>query len=174
MKQHNIFLIGPMGAGKTTVGRQLAKKLGLSFYDSDKEIEAHAGATVAWIFDKEGEAGFRKREEQAIANLSKLKNVVVATGGGAILSAHNRALLMERGTVIYLQVSLRRQLARVGRGRSRPLLNSPNPMEILKALQAKRESLYQKTAHMTFDTDNFSAAIIVKQIISHLQADKPL
>lgn len=166
----NIFLIGPMGAGKTTVGRLLAKELQFSFYDSDKEIEAKTGANVAWIFDIEGESGFRHREEQIIEKLTTLPNIVLATGGGAILSVKNRQLLSTRGKVVYLYVSVERQLVRIGQAKDRPLLfEKANMLETLNTLFEKREPIYRQLADLIIDTDNVSSQEVVEQILLTLE-----
>src|SRR5262244_3168736 len=118
----NLFLVGPMGSGKTAVGKQLARLLRLTFYDSDVEIEQRTGVDIPYIFEKEGEAGFREREREAIDSLTQLTGVVVATGGGAILLPENRQRLAARGRVVYLQTSVQQQLERTRHGRNRPLL----------------------------------------------------
>ena len=137
----NIFLIGPMGSGKTAVGRQLARLLGVPFYDSDAEVERRAGVDIPYIFEQEGEAGFRQREIEAIDALTRLEPVVMATGGGAILRPENRAVLRERGTVVYLETSLGQQLQRVGSGKGRPLLRDADPAERLRAARGTRAAL---------------------------------
>lgn len=163
-----IFLIGPMGSGKTTVGRLLAKTLKCTFYDTDKEIEKRAGATISWIFDIEGEAGFRRREEQVIAELSQISNSVLATGGGAVLSANTRVALATRGTVIYLRVTLEKQLQRLSGARDRPLIRGTDPEQVLRDLQCQRESLYQELADWVINTDNLTTQAIVEQILIDL------
>jgi shikimate kinase len=140
IKLQNIFLIGPMGAGKSSIGRYLAKELQFTFYDSDKEIETQAGVSIPWIFDVEGEMGFRKREERIMAELSAKSPIVLATGGGSILSSANRAVLAARGIVIYLTVSLQQQLERVSQTHDRPLLlHATDPAKVLADLQKQRE-----------------------------------
>lgn len=148
----NIFLIGPMGVGKTTIGRQLASELGLQFHDSDRELEAATGADIPWIFDVEGESGFRVREERMIDQLSQRHGVVLATGGGAILSADSRRRLHERGTVVYLRASLRQLQQRTHKDRNRPLLQTADPAARIRELMEKRDPLYRETAHMIIDT----------------------
>jgi shikimate kinase len=120
--KRNIYLIGPMGTGKTAVGKQLGRLLGAPFLDSDAEIEKHAGVDIPYIFEREGEAGFRQRERDVLAELCHRDGIVLATGGGAVLAAPNRELLRETGVVVYLETSLAQQLQRVGKGRGRPLL----------------------------------------------------
>lgn len=165
----NIFLIGPMGAGKTTVGRHLAQQLEFDFIDSDKEIAARAGANLAWIFDLEGEAGFRKREELVIAELTGLKNIVLATGGGVVLSPNNRTLLASRGLVIFLQVSVEQQLSRIEHAKDRPLLLQDIEREkILNKLFAEREPLYREIADLVINTDNRSPRAITMDILTRL------
>lgn len=169
----NIFLIGPMGAGKSSIGRQLAKELRLTFYDSDTEIETRTGIGIPWIFDVEGEAGFRKREERVIADLTKLHNIVLATGGGVVLSESNRQALAGAGKIIYLDVSLAQQLTRIERDRERrPLANTDDLPATLQRMQALRHPLYQMLADWTFNTDNLSVRTIVQAIIAKLQTVK--
>ena len=144
----NLFLVGPMGAGKTTVGRQLAELFRMPFIDMDHAIEAHTGATVALIFELEGETGFRRRESAMLAELSARKGIVLATGGGAVLDADNRRLLRERGFVIWLDADVDAQLARLARDRQRPLLQAPDRRERLAALAAARNALYAETADL--------------------------
>ncbi len=169
MKSQNIFLIGPMGAGKTTIGRYLANELKFAFYDTDKEIESRTGADIPWIFDVEGETGFRKRESQVIAKLTTLQGIVMATGGGCVLSPDNRALLASRGLVIYLQVSIAQQLRRLSHAKDRPLLlRGKNPKEALEKLVAEREPLYLALADHVIETDGLSPRIIAQDIIAKL------
>lgn len=171
MKSQNIFLIGPMGAGKTTIGRYLANELKYTFYDTDKEIETRTGANIPWIFDVEGEAGFRKREEQAVARLTALQGIVMATGGGCVLSPNNRALLASRGIVIYLQVSIAQQMTRLSHAKDRPLLKQgKNLQHTLEKLVAEREPLYIALADFIIETDHFSPRIIAQDIITKLKA----
>lgn len=148
----NIFLIGPMGSGKTAVGRQLAKDLGLKFVDSDHEIEQRTGVDIPFIFEKEGEAGFRARESEVIAELCKLRGCVVATGGGAVLSRANREQLAESGFVIYLKTDVDEQLKRTRRARNRPLLANRNRREVLEQLALVRSPLYAEIADACVDT----------------------
>lgn len=167
----NIYLIGPMGSGKTSIGRILARALKRSFYDSDKEIEARSGADIPWIFELEGEEGFRKRERQVIAELTQLSNIVLATGGGAILNAETRHILQTTGTVVYLQTSVQQQLLRTQKSNNRPLLEDrQNRAQKLNELMLVRKALYEEIGEWTFDTDKNSthhiAEEIVKQFIS--------
>lgn len=148
----NIYLIGPTGSGKTAVGRQLAKITGLQFVDSDLEIEKRTGVEIGFIFEKEGEAGFREREMEMIRDLATRHGVILATGGGAVLAASNRELLANSGIVIYLKTTVDEQLRRTGRSRKRPLLNCANPREILEAMAAERRPLYEAIADIEVDT----------------------
>lgn len=150
----NIILIGSMGAGKTTIGRQLAKRLKRSFYDSDHELVERCGVDIPTIFEFEGESGFRDRESQVIDELSKLDDIVMATGGGAVLRPENRKMLAARGTVIYLRVSLKNQHLRTSADRNRPLLQGGNLMEKLQKLRDDRDPLYTALADHILDTDD--------------------
>jgi len=151
---NNIYLIGPMGSGKTTIGQRLAKKLGLEFLDNDQELQKQTGASVNLIFDLEGEKGFRKRETAMLKKLTGRNNVVVATGGGTILAAENRELLGNTGIVVYLQTSVTQQLKRLNRDRTRPLLQSGDRRENLARLAKERNPLYEKLAHIVFRSQN--------------------
>jgi len=159
-----IFLVGLMGAGKTTVGRQLARALGLQFYDSDREIERRTGVDIPLIFDIEGEEGFRKREKSMINELTSLDDIVLATGGGAILDCDNRKMLSERGIVIYLQASVDQLFKRTSKDQKRPLLQTEDPKAKLEALLSLREPLYLETANMTVQTDENTIKKIIKDI----------
>jgi len=150
----NIYLIGPMGSGKTTIGSRLAQKMGLTFYDSDREIETRTGVSVNLIFDIEGEAGFRKRERKILKELSALEGVLVATGGGTVVSQSNRDLLRNSGLVIYLRTSVNQQLERLGRDRSRPLLQTKNREFKLTQLAEDRNPLYEELADLVFPVKN--------------------
>lgn len=164
-KNNNIFLIGPQGAGKTTIGRQLAKKAHLVFYDSDHEIEKQTGVSISTIFEFETEDGFRKRENEMIAKLAQLENIVLSTGGGTITSPENRELLVKHGTVIYLRASLETQLKRTNQRKGvRPLLDVPEPFKKIIELHNIREPLYEAIAHHTYDTDLHSPSTIADHI----------
>lgn len=152
----NIYLVGPMGSGKTTIGQRLAKKMGLVFLDNDHELQKQTGASVNLIFDLEGEAGFRKRETDMLKKLTARKNIVLATGGGTILSRENRELLENTGIVIYLQTSVSQQIRRLGRDKTRPLLQSGNRREKLTQLAKARNPLYEEIAQITFQSQNRS------------------
>jgi shikimate kinase len=164
----NVFLIGPMGSGKTAVGRQIARGLGLPFYDSDTEIERRTGVDIPFIFDKEGEAGFREREREAIEALTAMDGIVLATGGGAILLSENRQLLRTRGRVVYLETSVAQQAHRVRHGRHRPLLNQGDPAERLGQLMDTRAPLYAEIADITVTTDGRRVQAVAEQILREL------
>ena len=150
----NIILVGSMGAGKTTIGRQLAKRLKRTFYDSDHELVERCGVDIPTIFEFEGESGFRDRESQVIDELSKLDNIVLATGGGAVLRPENRKMLAARGHVIYLRVSLKNQHLRTSADRNRPLLQGGDLMAKLQKLRDDRDPLYRALADHIVDTDD--------------------
>jgi shikimate kinase len=170
---HNVFLIGPMGVGKSTIGRLLAAQLNKPFYDSDREIELVTGADIPWIFDVEGEAGFRVREARMIDTLTQLEDVVLATGGGAILDAESRRFLHERGTVVYLKASVAQQMERTGKDKHRPLLQTADPLAKIKELMRIREPLYRETAHIAIDTSRRSPRYVVSEIMSRLSESSP-
>lgn len=168
LKISNIFLIGPMGTGKSTIGKALAKAINRMFYDVDEEIERKAGASIAWIFDIEGESGFRAREKRIVDELTQKKDIVLATSGGAILDPDSRALLASRGTVIYLKTSLNEQYERTKNDSKRPLLQVENLEETLQKLNAEREALYGNLADVAFDTDSVGVKNIVNNILQYL------
>jgi shikimate kinase len=161
----NIFLVGPMGAGKSAVGRQLARTLHLTFMDSDDEIESRTGVDIPFIFEKEGEAGFRKREAAAIDDLTKIDGVVLATGGGAIVDAQSRSHLGGRGFVVYLYTTVDQQFARTNRGRERPMLENGDRREILESLLEQRDPLYREIADLVVDTDGRKVHSVANEII---------
>jgi shikimate kinase len=167
----NIFLVGLMGAGKTTVGRALARRLGKEFHDSDHEIEARTGVRVPVIFDIEGEAGFRRREAEAVDHLTGLANVVLATGGGAVLDAGSRERLKSRGCVIYLHARPAELAKRLGRDRSRPLLQGTEPRVRLDELYQARDPLYREVADLLVDTGRQSVNALVQSLISRLDTE---
>jgi len=167
---HNIFLIGPMGSGKTAVGRQLARMLRAPYVDSDAEIETRTGAEIALIFDKEGEAGFREREREVIEDLTRREPLVLSTGGGAILLPENREALRTRGAVVYLETSVSQQAARVRPGRQRPLLADTDPAVKLAELMSLREPLYAGTADVTIPTDERKVRAVAEHVLSELRA----
>jgi shikimate kinase len=165
----NLYLVGFMGTGKSTVGRILARQLGLAFLDSDHEIERRTGVDIPMIFDKEGEAGFRARERDVIAELTQRPRIVLSTGGGAILAPESRALLRERGFVVYLQTSVQQQALRVREGQHRPMLHGADDVsERLAALMAVRAPLYEQTAHIVVSTDRRHVRSVAEQIMREL------
>jgi shikimate kinase len=165
----NIFLIGPMGAGTSTVGKQLAKALGRDFYDTDKEIERRTGVSISWIFEMEGESGFRQREQKVLDELSQLKNIVLATGGGIVLPEENRRMLRSRGYVVYLSTSIEQLLRRTNKDKNRPLLQTDNPRETVKALMAERTPLYQGVADIELRTGEQSIQYVVSGLVNQLE-----
>lgn len=167
----NIFLIGPMGAGKTTIGRQLSELLKLEFVDSDHEIEARTGANIPWIFDVEGEDGFRAREESVIEELTRREGIVLATGGGVVMREANRRALHDRGTVVYLLTPVAVQMERTARDRNRPLLRTADPRGKLTELMNQRDPLYREAAHVIMPTSSGSAREVALKII-HALADQ--
>lgn len=166
--KRNVFLVGPMGAGKTTIGKQLAQSLHLEFIDSDQEIEARTGAPIDWIFDIEGEEGFRKREKEVIEELTQKQGVVLATGGGAIIESDNRTFLAGRGIVVYLETSIEQQLERTRRDKRRPLLQSDDPESTLIELNEKRDVLYREIADIVVATNENSIKSVANKIISQI------
>lgn len=166
----NVYLVGPMGAGKTTIGRQLSELLRQEFVDSDHEIEARTGANIPWIFDVEGEDGFRAREESVIDDLTQRQGIVLATGGGVVMREANRRHLHERGVVVYLQTPVSIQLDRTSRDRNRPLLRTPDPRKRLTELMELRDPLYRETAHIVMPTDGGSARDVALRIIHALES----
>jgi 3-dehydroquinate synthase len=169
-KNNNIFLVGLMGAGKTTIGRMLARRLGMRFADSDHEIEARTGASVPWIFEIEGEASFRRREADMIRELSAGSGLVLATGGGAVLNPDSRRLLAERGTVVYLRASVNSILQRTSHDKNRPLLQTADPRRKLEDLTAQREPLYREIADLVIDTGRPNVQSMVQTILDQLAA----
>jgi shikimate kinase len=168
MKPKNLFLVGPMGAGKSAVGRQLAKLTHFDFVDSDDEIEKRTGVDIPFIFEKEGEAGFRSREASVIDELSDRSGVVLATGGGAILDAESRSRLGARGFVVYLYTSVEQQLRRTEKGRERPLLANGDPRAILESLVAIRDPLYREIADLVVTTDGRRVQAVAREIFEAL------
>lgn len=166
----NIYLIGPMGSGKTAVGRQLARDVGREFYDSDREIERRTGVEIALIFEMEGEQGFRAREREVIAALSTLEEAVVATGGGAILEPLNRERLVATGTVVYLKTGVDEQLRRTRRNRARPLLQTANPRNVLEKLSEIRTPIYLSIADVTLDTSGQKVRAVAQAARRELEA----
>lgn len=164
-EKRNIFLIGPMGAGKSTIGRQLAQMLNMDFLDSDSVIEERAGADIDWIFDIEGEAGFRKRESRILNELTQAQGLVLSTGGGSIITKENRNVLSARGIVVYLETTVDKQFERTQRDKKRPLLQTEDPYQTLVELAKVRNPLYEEIADITIKTDEQSAKVVANQII---------
>jgi shikimate kinase len=164
-----LYLVGPMGAGKTTIGRLLAETLHIPFYDVDREIEECSGVDIPWIFDKEGEQGFRDRETTMLKTLSEGGRCVISTGGGAVLREENRRIMAAQGQVIYLCTSVEEQIRRTARDRKRPLLQQGNPQETLRNLMAERAPLYEALADFTLQTDGRSPRSVVQELCSQLQ-----
>jgi shikimate kinase len=160
----NLVLVGPMGAGKTSIGKRLAVRLGLAFVDCDHRLEEVTGAPVPLIFECEGEAGFRARESALIEQLMKGEGQLVATGGGAVLAEANRLRLRERGFVVHLQVSVTQQIERLARDRSRPLLAVGDKRAKLEALAIERGPIYRELADLGFDADGLSVAIAAERL----------
>jgi len=168
-KPKKIFIVGPMGAGKTTIGKQLAKFLGWDFVDSDHEIVARTGVKIPVIFDVEGEAGFRKREKAMIDELTQRQDLVLATGGGAVLDIDNRNLLRQRGVVVYLCATPEQLYRRTARDRNRPLLQTNDPLEKIKQLLAQRDPLYRDVADIIMETGEESVRSVVRKLTEHLR-----
>jgi shikimate kinase len=158
-----------MGSGKSAVGRHLARLFHLTFYDSDADIEAKTGVDISFIFEKEGEAGFRMREKESIERLTRLESIVLATGGGAVIEADNRRVLAERGIVVYLETSIEQQLERTRHARHRPLLNDTDPEEKLKELMLRRAALYAEIANITVSTDGRRVQLVAEEIQQELR-----
>lgn len=170
----NIFLVGLMGAGKTSVGRMLAKRMNKDFYDADAEIERTTGVKIPVIFDIEGESGFRAREEKVIEKLTALHDIVLATGGGAVLSPANRERLRKHGHVIYLRAAPEDLWRRTRRDRNRPLLQTANPLAKLKELHAQRDPFYSEVADLVVDTGAQSVGALtthIQQLLTGLEQD---
>ncbi|SRR5579871_49288 len=167
--QSSIFLVGPMGSGKSAVGRALARLCHRKFYDSDAEIERRTGVDINFIFEKEGEPGFRAREREVIEDLTRLPGIVLATGGGAVLLPENRQALTERGTAVYLEASVEQQVERTRHGRHRPLLHATDPAVRLAELMGIREPLYRQTAAIVVATDRRKVQTVAEQIVAELE-----
>ena len=171
VKVRNIFLIGPMGAGKSTIGRTLARELKLDFYDSDEVIEERAGADLSWIFDVEGDEGFSRREQKVIDELTQKTNIVLATGGGVIMTPENRNALAARGTVIYLRTSLQQQFERTKRDTKRPLFQTNDLEGRLESLRDEREPFYEELADVSFETDKLTVKAVTNNIVKHIYGE---
>lgn len=168
----NIYLVGPMGAGKTTVGRHLAELLGRDFIDSDHEIERKTGATIPWIFEKEGEVGFRLRETNVLNELTSRASLVVATGGGAVTQPDNRKFLNQRGIVVYLYTPVELQLQRTYRDKNRPLLQVDDPEQKLRDLLSARDPLYREIAHYIIETNQGAARELAQKILQLISSQQ--
>ncbi|HAC29454.1 MULTISPECIES: shikimate kinase AroK [Marinobacter] len=168
-----VVLVGPMGAGKSTIGRMLAKELGYRFLDSDRIIEERCGANIPWIFDVEGEDGFRQRETAMLDELSNEMGTVLATGGGAVMRAENRGLLKKNSVVIYLKTSIDQQVERTRKDRNRPLLQNDDPEGVLRRLFAIRDPLYTELADIIMFTDRKSPRLVVRQLVNRINPKTP-
>jgi shikimate kinase len=167
----NIFLVGPMGSGKTAVGRSLARLLDYPFLDSDHEIETRTGADIPLIFEREGEAGFRRREHEVIAELTSRMNIVLATGGGAVLNPDTRRMLRAYGWVVYLETSVAQQAERAGRTRHRPLLHGADPQQRLEELMQVREPLYREVADFVISTTRRRVPMVAESILAAFRSE---
>ena len=166
----NIFIVGPMGSGKSTVGKIISDELFMNFLDTDEEIETRTGASIDWIFDLEGEEGFRKRESAMLAEMVEKNSIVLSTGGGIILSEENRELLSSRGTVFYLSTPIYVQLERTAKDKDRPLLKDGDPKKILTKLHNNRQKLYESVADHVVDTENKSSQEVASEIIQLIKS----
>ena len=162
----NIFIVGPMGSGKSTVGKIISDEMFLNFFDTDEEIELRTGASIDWIFDLEGEEGFRGRESDILNEMVKKNSIVLSTGGGIILSDDNRELLSSRGTVFYLSTPISVQVERTAKDKDRPLLKNGDPEEILTKLHKERKALYEEVSDHIVETENKSSKEVAAEIVS--------
>jgi len=169
--QRNLILIGPMGAGKSTIGRQVSSLLHYEFVDSDHEIEERSGADIPWIFDVEGEEGFRKRESAMIEELTQLSHIVLATGGGAVMREDNRRAIAAGGIVVYLRATVEQQLARTSRDQNRPLLQTSDPRSVLTKLMEVRDPLYKEIADYVVETEQGGVKDVASKIASLVSDD---
>lgn len=167
-KSTRIFLVGPMGTGKTTIGRQLARAMAFQFVDADHELERQTGASISLIFDIEGEAGFRAREQRIIDELTQRDNIVLATGGGAVLAEDNRSNLHERGFVVYLKTPVETLVQRTRLDSSRPLLRTSDPEQAMRDIIVKREPLYAEVADLVVDTAKLSVKQVIRKILAKI------
>jgi len=165
----NIFIVGPMGSGKSTVGKIISDELFLNFFDTDDEIESRTGASIDWIFDLEGEEVFRKRESSILEEMVKQNSIVLSTGGGIILSDSNREMLSSRGTVFYLSTPISVQIERTSKDKDRPLLKNGDPEEILTRLQKERKDLYESVSDHIIETENKSSQEVASEIINFVK-----
>ena len=162
----NIFIVGPMGSGKSTVGKIISDEMFLNFFDTDEEIESRTGASIDWIFDLEGEEGFRGRESDILDEMVKKNSIVLSTGGGIILSDDNRELLSSRGTVFYLSTPISVQVERTAKDKDRPLLENGNAEEILTKLHKERKAFYEEVSDHIVETENKSSKEVAAEIVS--------
>ena len=167
-----IFIVGPMGSGKSTIGKKLAKSLSLDFVDTDQEIESKTGVEISWIFEKEGEKGFREREKVILKELLKRNHLVISSGGGTVLLEENRRLMNSKGKVIYLKASIELQLKRTRKDSRRPLLEKGDRRKILENLKFERNHLYSEVADIIIDQEEKSQTQIIKMILSKLSEQK--
>jgi len=166
---NRLFIVGPMGAGKTTIGKLLADELGLEFKDVDREIEVRSGVDIPWIFDREGESGFRAREAAVLEELGQLDGVLISTGGGAVMLEENRRLMDARGTVVYLHTTVEEQVRRTSRDRKRPLLQTDDPARVLVNLMTLREPLYREVADIVIETDGRGPKMVAQELAERLR-----
>jgi shikimate kinase len=166
-----VFLIGPMGVGKTAIGRELAKQLAWAFLDTDEALRERTGADIGLIFEKEGEAGFRRRESEMLASVVDRERLIIATGGGMVLSEDNRALLHESGYVVHLTSNLASQVERTRKGKHRPALEVEDPVAVLRDMRETREPLYREVAHFTLQTDRRNPRAVATGLRRHLEAE---
>lgn len=169
-RKPNVYLIGPMGSGKTTIGSKAAPLLGLSFIDLDAELERRTGASVNLIFDVEGEKGFRERESRLLEELSGLESCLIATGGGSVLRMENREMMRRSGIVVYLKTSVRQQLARLRHDKKRPLLQASNKTKKLEELASERNPVYEEVADVVFPSQNRSVAVAAERLSESILA----
>ncbi len=168
-----VVLVGPMGAGKSTIGRMLAREIGYRFLDSDRIIEERCGANIPWIFDVEGEEGFRQRETAMLRELSEEVGTVLATGGGAVMRPENHALLKKASVVVYLRTSIEQQVERTRKDRNRPLLQNDDPEAVLRKLFALRDPIYTELADIVMHTDRKSPRLVVRQLVNRVNPKTP-
>lgn len=168
----NIYLIGQMGAGKSTIGRLLSRELQMDFYDTDRLLEEHAGIDLSWIYDLEGEEGFRRRETEILEKLTQCSNIIISTGGGTVLSARNRRLLSTTGLVIYLYANLFLQIKRTEKNQyNRPILRDTHIETRLAELSKERDPIYESVAQVKFSTNKKSPRVVVDEILKYLKKE---